>query len=978
MVGPGPHRVQRLTAVEETGSSAVDEVGLAASHETGPAGDPDTEPVGAPGRDPVLLGDEANPDSSWVRWVGLCVAVLCAVAVFASLGPELILSDTTATGGDMGAHVWGPAYLRDVLLGDLRVTGWTPDWYAGFPAYTFYMVVPSLFIVWLDVGLTWWIAVPLALALLGGAAWLATRVRTRLATTWVWIVAVFGAGLIVGIPYNVAFKLVAVSGLVTLPLAAYTLGRAARLAFPVPPVLAIGATFFLYENGFSILGGNILSTMAGEFAFSISLTFAVLYLAVLIRGLDTGRYRALGAVLFGLTILCHLIPAIFAVVATVVLVLTRREDRTPWWDRDGRGRVAGAVLVLVVLVELVLAPGGFPVLATVVALLMLAGFDLRALRWSAVVGPVGFLIAAFWFLPFYLNSAFLNDMGWEKYTNYAQYLWPQPEQFDMANRNLWFGLAALGMVLSLLHRVRLGWWLTLVVVTFGWLFVFLPQYRLWNARLLPFYYLGLYLLAALGVALVIRAVAVGVADLLGAEREPWPVAVVGVSVVAVVALVYLAGSLQALPGGTTAQRTVGDGEVVTAFEWGPFHFQDLNNAGNWARYNFAGLEDPAKAYEEFSAMIEMMQQVGADDGCGRAMWEYESGLNRFGTPMAPMMLPYFTDGCIASMEGLYFEASSTTPFHFINQSELSPSPSRPQRDLPYPEFDMDAGVEHLQLMGVRYYLAATDQAVDAARLHPELTEVASTEEFTLSDGSVRQWVAFEVDDAELVVPLANLPVVLEPEDDHIDGWVYDEDRPEATEENPNPSKTPGPAMDWYLDPDAWDVPLATSGPQDWPRVDRGDGSPLGALPAEAVDPVEVSDIRTGTDTISFTVSEPGTPVMVKTSYFPNWRASGADGPWRVSPNFMVVVPTDTEVTLTYGRSAVEWLGWLLTAAGIVMAALLARRDAADRGEPGAPQGPPEPGAPAPQAPEPATAGQPTTGAGRVDATTVTDPASPEV
>ena len=89
MVGPGPHRVQRLTAVEETGSSAVDEVGLAASHETGPAGDPDTEPVGAPGRDPVLLGDEANPDSSWVRWVGLCVAVLCAVAVFASLGPEL-------------------------------------------------------------------------------------------------------------------------------------------------------------------------------------------------------------------------------------------------------------------------------------------------------------------------------------------------------------------------------------------------------------------------------------------------------------------------------------------------------------------------------------------------------------------------------------------------------------------------------------------------------------------------------------------------------------------------------------------------------------------------------------------------------------------------------------------------------------------------------------------------------------------------
>ena len=57
-------------------------------------------------------------------------------------------------------------------------------------------------------------------------------------------------------------------------------------------------------------------------------------------------------------------------------------------------------------------------------------------------------------------------------------------------------------------------------------------------------------------------------------------------------------------------------------------------------------------------------------------------------------------------------------------------------------------------------------------------------------------------------------------------------------------------------------------------------------------------------------------MLVKTSYFPNWNAVGADGPYRVSPNFMVVVPTDTEVTLTYGRSAVEWLGFLMTTGGV--------------------------------------------------------------
>jgi hypothetical protein len=41
------------------------------------------------------------------------------------------------------------------------------------------------------------------------------------------------------------------------------------------------------------------------------------------------------------------------------------------------------------------------------------------------------------------------------------------------------------------------------------------------------------------------------------------------------------------------------------------------------------------------------------------------------------------------------------------------------------------------------------------------------------------------------------------------------------------------------------------------------------------------------------------PVLVRTSYFPNWAADGAEGPFRVSPNFMVVVPTETEVTLSY-------------------------------------------------------------------------------
>ena len=58
-------------------------------------------------------------------------------------------------------------------------------------------------------------------------------------------------------------------------------------------------------------------------------------------------------------------------------------------------------------------------------------------------------------------------------------------------------------------------------------------------------------------------------------------------------------------------------------------------------------------------------------------------------------------------------------------------------------------------------------------------------------------------------------------------------------------------------------------------------------------------------------------MLVKVSYFPNWHASGADGPWRVTPNLMVVVPTSHDVTLSYGSSGSNYLGLFATLVGLV-------------------------------------------------------------
>jgi uncharacterized membrane protein len=178
-------------------------------------------------------------------------AIMMNVVHFNPLSPgkDLVFDDTTPTGGDFGAHVWGPAYLRDHLLPAGWFNGWSMDWYAGMPTYRFYMVLPAFMILLADVVL----------------------------------------------PYGVAMKVISIIGLITLPACCWAFGRLAKFRYPMPELFAVAGVCFALDESFSIYGGNLRSTMAGEFSFSISLSLAVLGLGVLAAGLRTGKYRVWAA-----------------------------------------------------------------------------------------------------------------------------------------------------------------------------------------------------------------------------------------------------------------------------------------------------------------------------------------------------------------------------------------------------------------------------------------------------------------------------------------------------------------------------------------------------------------------------------------------------------------------------------------------------------------------------------------------------------
>lgn len=755
------------------------------------------------------------------------LATLLAVAgaalfVFVQLQPGLLFASTTPNGGDMGAHVWGPAFMRDHLLPHGRVTGWAPDWYAGFAFPTFYFPLPSLLIIFVDLAL----------------------------------------------PYEVAFKLITVAGMVTLPISAWAFGKLAGLRAPGPACLAVATLPFLFDRTFTIYGGNIASTLAGEFAYSISLSFALLFLGVVARMLDTGGHRALAGGLLALTLLSHVVPTFFAIAGALVLLALRP--------------------------------------------------SVRRLGNTMIVGILGGLLTAFWALPFVVRLPFTNDMAYEKMVTYRENLLPENLRWLVA-------MAGVGAIISLVRRCRVGTFLTIMAGLSAVAFRLAPQGKIWNPRLLPFWFLCLALLAGIAAAslawLVMHVTKpawdradrddnddrrwAGWADERRAEAEATPPRRRLADVL-----------LPAIHEQAGAAGTVLVLAVTLLFVAIPLHIPfverlplvpettDRSYVPDWAKWNYSGYERKA-SWPEHEAVLKAMAGVGRSVGCGRAHWEYEPELDQLGTPLALMLLPYWTKGCIGSMEGLYFESSATTPYHFLSASELSRKASRPQRGLAYKDYDLAAGVRHLQMLGARYYMAFTAESKAAAAQNPDLTLVASTKGFPVNyptGQAERSWEIFEVARSNLVEPLANVPVVVQDVGKEKD-WLE-------------------VSQAWFLDPARQATYLAAGGPPEWKRVARADAStaPVEPVPAQA----KISAIKTGDDRISFDVDTPGTPVLVKMSYFPNWQASGAKGPWRISPNLMVVIPTERRVELYYGRTSVDTAGMGLTAVGFVALVLVAR------------------------------------------------------
>ncbi len=207
------------------------------------------------------------------------IVILIGIYIFllSFFKPSLILLDTTTSGGDTGSHNYLAYYTKNYLLPHGKLIGWSPDWYAGFPIFQYYFVFPYLI-----------------MSLLSFV-----------------------------IPLNIAFKLVTISGTFLMPLTAYFAMRFFGFKFPAPILAAVLTLPFLFMEANSMWGGNIPSTLAGEFSYSLSFALTILFIGSIYHGVKKNRFLVFNSILLALITLTHIYTTIFVVISSVFFLLEK-------------------------------------------------------------------------------------------------------------------------------------------------------------------------------------------------------------------------------------------------------------------------------------------------------------------------------------------------------------------------------------------------------------------------------------------------------------------------------------------------------------------------------------------------------------------------------------------------------------------------------------------------------------------------------
>ena len=300
---------------------------------------------------------------------------------------ELVFSDLLPTGGDMGAHIVPTKFFVTELFNNFKLSGWSQDWFAGYPIYYFYFPLP-----------------PIITSLLNFL-----------------------------FPFSISFKAMVLISQILLVISIEMIMRKNSKEFSFFG-FGVGLLYLLPES-FTIFGGNLASSLAGQYSFTYSIAFANLSMFYLMK--SNHRYSIeIASFLIGLSVLSHLIP--FMIYLPIFIYYFIKSD--------GKINIKISAFLF---------------------------FLFIAMRFS---------------ISLFINLEFTTNMTYTPYTQLS----------DLVKSDILpFAIGVIIYVISSSSRTILktvaGFELYLVTIAI-FLFFYGPESALWNGRIVPFFNLGIIIL----------------------------------------------------------------------------------------------------------------------------------------------------------------------------------------------------------------------------------------------------------------------------------------------------------------------------------------------------------------------------------------------------------------------------------------------------------------------------------------------------
>ena len=676
---------------------------------------------------------------------------------------DLVFENNTPTGGDMGAHIVAiDTFIKD-FMPNFQINGWSNDWFGGYPLYYFYFPLPAIITFFLNL--------------------------------------IF--------PFGIAFKIMVVSSII---LVVYSIEKLMRKTSNQISIYGASAgLFFVFTESFTIYGGNLASTLAGQFSFGYSLAFANLSIFYLLKSNNNFRFP-ISSIFLASCLLSHLIPFIIYSPIYAFYWLSRKQNFNQ-------------------------------------KILSISIFLALVSRWSASL---------------IMNLEYTTNMSYTPFSRIE----------DLIKKDILpIIFILIGLLITkhknLIKNKTLNLFELYLIFSSILLYFFVPEGALWNGRLVPFFNLGIILLFFKAVEIFIEDIYLyqqglnvltvlffgGTIYCLYIFYEKWSANQSYLNVYVPIILLIIIFAIINLNNVVIQLNML----IVSII------FSTISFLPHWLNWNFTGYEGK-NDWNQIQSLYSKLENLKP----GRIMWEPNSDMNKYGTPMTLMTLPYFTKH--TSMEGLYFDSSITTPFHFISVSGLAKRPSNPVGGLSYINNKFDQGVDYLYDLGIDYFISYTEEIESKAMSSDRLNFLFSSEPFSV----------FEVSSSK--VELINQDIEVFSKVNKQEGILSSVFR---------------------------DTNITNFFEKAYENFDELDKKRIVEVSNKILiqpsnnNNLEVTDIRITNRKISFFTNNPGELHLIKVSYFPNWSISNGLGPFRTSPSFMSVIPNQEYVEINFVKTSLE-------------------------------------------------------------------------